>query len=201
MDSPVPLKHKRNHRIAGVGRELNYWLLSPMPLPKHFSYSESHCKVSRWVLNTSIEGDSTTSLTSLFQCFITITIKKFFHMFLWNFLYSSFRPLLLVLLLHTTKKRLTSPICLPPLFRYLWIFIKSALSLLFPRLNRPMLLSLFSYGRCSRPFIIYVALLWTPSRIFLSFLNWEPRTGHSILNVPSPGQSRRRGSPPSTCWP
>ena len=29
----------------------------------------------------------------------------------------------------------------------------------------------------------------------------EPRTGHSSLNVASPGQSRGRGSPPSACWP
>ena len=41
---------------------------------------------SRQVLNISREGDSTTSLGSLFQCSITLRVKKFFLMFSWNFL-------------------------------------------------------------------------------------------------------------------
>ena len=43
-----------------------------------------------------------------------LTIYKLFHILVRNFLCSSFRPLLLVLLLHTTKKNLASSICLPP---------------------------------------------------------------------------------------
>ena len=46
-------------------------------------------------------------------------LKNLFHMFVWNFLCSSFRPLLLVLSLPTTEKRLASSICLPLHFRYL----------------------------------------------------------------------------------
>ena len=92
-----------------------------------------------------------------------------FHILVWNFLCSNFRLLLLVLSLHITEKSLASSICLPPPCRYLWTFIRSLLSLLFPRLNRPGLLSLFSYGRCSRTFIIFVAFCWTPSRRSLSF--------------------------------
>ena len=38
-----------------------------------------------------------------------------------------------------------------------------------PRLNRPRLLSLSSYLRCSRPFTIFVALHWTLSRRSMSF--------------------------------
>ena len=38
---------------------------------------------------------------------------------LWNFLYSNFEPLLLVLLLCTTEESLASSACLPPPFRYL----------------------------------------------------------------------------------
>jgi len=37
-------------------------------------------------LNISREGDSTTSLGSLFQCSVTLRVKKFFLMFRWNFL-------------------------------------------------------------------------------------------------------------------
>ena len=38
------------------------------------------------------EGDSTASLGSLFQCSVTLTVKKFFPMFVWNFLCSGFCP-------------------------------------------------------------------------------------------------------------
>jgi len=114
---------------------------------------------------------------------------------------SSFRPLFLVLLLCGTKKNLASSICLPPTCWHLQTLIQSPLSLLFHRLNRPRLFSLSSYGRCSRPLIIFVALCWTASRRSLSVLMWGPRTGHSILNMASLGQSRMGESPPLTCWP
>ena len=111
-------KELANHRIAGVGRDFKS-SSSPTALLKQLSYSRSHRQASRWILNVFIEGDSTTSLGNLFQCSVTLMVKKFFHMFVWNFLYSSFRPLLLVLLLHTTEKSLASSICLPAPFRYL----------------------------------------------------------------------------------
>ncbi|NWH55124.1 EGFLA protein, partial [Fregata magnificens] len=43
-----------------------------------------HRTASRRVLNISRQGDSTTSLGSLFQCSVTLTVKKFFLMFRWN---------------------------------------------------------------------------------------------------------------------
>ena len=42
------------------------------------TYSRLHRTLSRWVLNISREGDSTTSLGSLFQCSVTLRVKKFF---------------------------------------------------------------------------------------------------------------------------
>ena len=47
------------------------------------------------MLNVSIEGDSTASLNNLSQCSFALTIRKFFHIFVCNFLCSSIRPLLL----------------------------------------------------------------------------------------------------------
>ena len=73
---------------------------------KAVPYNRSHMSVSTCALNISIEGDSTTSLCSLFQCSVILTVKKLFLRFIWNFLYSSFRPLLLVLSLRTTYKQL-----------------------------------------------------------------------------------------------
>ena len=87
-----------NHRIM----ELQGWK-GPQEIIKSdlsankVPYKRSHRLVFGQVLNISIEGDSTTTLGNRFQCSITLTIKKFFHMFVWNLLCSSFRPLLLFL--------------------------------------------------------------------------------------------------------
>jgi len=56
------------------------------PLPKQASYSRLHRDVSRQVLNISMEGDFMTSLGSLFQCSVTLTVKKFFCILVQNFL-------------------------------------------------------------------------------------------------------------------
>jgi len=45
--------------------------------PKQVPYWRSHRKVSRWVLSISREGDCTTPLSGLFQCFSTLTVMNF----------------------------------------------------------------------------------------------------------------------------
>ena len=50
--------------------------LSPTSLPKHVPYGRLHRWASNQILNISIEGDSTTSLGNLFQCSVTLTVKK-----------------------------------------------------------------------------------------------------------------------------
>jgi len=72
------------------------------PCRSRVTYSRLHRTWSRQVLNISREGDSTTSLGSLFQCSVTLRVKKFFLMFSWNLLC----PLPLVLSLDTTEKSL-----------------------------------------------------------------------------------------------
>ena len=125
----------QNHRISGVGTDLKR--SSPTPLLKQVHHNRSHKQASRQVLDISIEGDSTTNPGNLFQCSVPFTTKKIFHMFIWNFLCSSFMLLLFVLSLHITKQKLASSICLSLPFRYL--LIRSPLSLLFSRLNWPSL--------------------------------------------------------------
>ena len=68
--------------------------------------SRLHRTLSRQVLNISREGDSTTSLGSLFQCSVTLRWKKFFLIFRRNFLCFRLCPLPLVLPLGTTEKSL-----------------------------------------------------------------------------------------------
>jgi len=82
----------------------NLW--RSLSLIKQVPYSRLHRKTSRWVLNISREGDSSTSLGSLFQGSVTFTVKKFFLMLKWNFIYSSLCPLRLVLSLGTKGKSL-----------------------------------------------------------------------------------------------
>jgi len=64
--------------------------------------------MSTCFLNTSRDGDSTISLGSLFQCFITLSVKKFFLISSLNLLWCNLRPFPLVLLLVTGEKRLTA---------------------------------------------------------------------------------------------
>ena len=48
---------------------------APTPA-KLVPHSRSHRKASRWVLNVPREGDPTIPLGSLFQCSVTLTVKK-----------------------------------------------------------------------------------------------------------------------------
>jgi len=54
----------------------------------------------------SKDGDFTTSLGSLLNCSVTVTVEYFFLTFHLNFLYSNLCPLTLVLLLGTTENSL-----------------------------------------------------------------------------------------------
>jgi len=100
-----PKAISQNHRMLGVGRTSVDHLVQ-LPCQSRVTYSRLHRTSSRQVLNSSREGDSTTSLESLFQCFVTLKVKMFFLMFRWNFLCFSLRPLPLVLSLGTTERSL-----------------------------------------------------------------------------------------------
>ena len=67
------------------------------PCRSRVTYSRLHRTAFRRVLNISREGDSTTSLGSLFQCSVTLRGKKFFLMFRSTCLCFSLCPLPIVL--------------------------------------------------------------------------------------------------------
>lgn len=102
-------------------------------------------KVFRQVLNISRAGDTTTSLSSLFQYSVTLTVGKFYYMFVWNFCVSIQAHCLLSC--HwTLPKRARSH----PLDTCLQIFIsidEISPSVVFSRLNSPGSLSWSSYRR------------------------------------------------------
>ena len=56
--------------------------------------------------------------------------------------------------------------------RYLYRWLRSPLSLLFSRWNRPSSLSLSLYEKCSSLLIIFVALCWSCSSMSVSLLHW-----------------------------
>lgn len=83
----------------------------------------------RGVLNISMEGDSTIYLGNLFQCLVTLKVKKFFPIFRWIFMGFSLWLVSLVLSLDTPDKSLASSSWQPPL-RYLYTFPRFLLLLL-----------------------------------------------------------------------
>ena len=99
-----------NHRITesqnGRGWKGPLWSSSPPPLPKQGLLQQAAQDLVQWVFNISREGDSTTSLGSLFQCSVTLRGKKFLLMLRRNFLCFRLYPLPLVLSLGTTEKSL-----------------------------------------------------------------------------------------------
>jgi len=64
---------------------------------------------SKCFLNTSRDGDSTTSLATLFQCLITPSEKKFFQISNMNLPWGNLRPLSLILSLLPGRKGKSPP--------------------------------------------------------------------------------------------
>lgn len=77
---------------------------SPKPIPS---------VTSRWLLSTSRDDDSTSSLGNLFQCLTTLTEKEPFLTWNLNLSWHNLRPLLHILSPETWQKRPT-PISLQP---------------------------------------------------------------------------------------
>ncbi|KAK4832683.1 hypothetical protein QYF61_025144 [Mycteria americana] len=121
------------------------------------------------VLYPAKDGDSTTSLGSLFQCLITLLMKKFFMISSLNLPWCNLSRFLLsyhLLLRRRNKTHLSTP--------SFQRAIRSPLSLLFSRLNNPSSLSHSSSDLCSRPFTSFVALLWICASTAMSFLYPSP---------------------------
>lgn len=153
--------------------------------------------MSGHVWNVSKDGDSPTSLGNLCQCSVTLTLKKCFLMFRWDFLYFNLYPLPLLLSLGITKTSLPQS-SLHSHIRYLFALITSALSLLFAMLSSSGSVCL-SMTSILRP----ESSLWPFAGLFpvcscLSFTR-KFRTGPSTPDV-SLVLTGKEGSPPLTCW-
>lgn len=92
----------------------------------------------------------------LFQCLTTLTVKKCFLAFRWNFTGFNLCPLPLVLSYDISEKNLHSSFFPHKLFLYI---DKISMSLLFSTLNNLSFSSLFSRERCSSLLISLYGLL------------------------------------------
>ncbi|KAK4829643.1 hypothetical protein QYF61_005936 [Mycteria americana] len=119
--------------------------------------------LSKRLLNTDRLGASTTSPGSLFQGLTTLSVKKCFLMSSLNLPWCSFEPFPDILSLDLREKSSASPFP-RPFLRKLLRAMRLPLSLLFSKLDKPKDIP-------SSPFTSFVALLWTHSRTFTSFLN------------------------------
>ena len=143
-------------------------------------------------LNISRDGASITILAILFQCLITLIVKKkkISLLLFWNHFPLSYH------------KRPCWRICPSPSYSFPLDIVKlppglPELSLLQDeqsQFSQPVLL-----GRHSIPWIISVAFLWTCSNKSTSLL--YSTFGHSAPGEVSPGQSKDAGWPPLPCWP
>lgn len=72
----LPHKNSQEHKISDVGR--NLWRSSSQPYPtqSRVSYRRLFSPMTSWILNTSNDRDSITSLGDLFQCLTTCSKKK-----------------------------------------------------------------------------------------------------------------------------
>lgn len=89
---------------------------------------------SCWVLNILKDGDSTISLSNLFQYWITLKVKHWLSVFRWNFLVYNLCPLLLLLSVSSAEKCLAHSFSFLPI-RYAFTSLRSPLNLLFSRLK------------------------------------------------------------------
>lgn len=108
------------------------------------------------------------SLGNLLQCSVTLPVMVCLLVFIQHLLCFSLCPLALVTSLGTTEKNLT-PSSLHPLYRCLYILMTSFLKSSLPQAEQSQLLA--SPQRRDVPFIILVALCWTPSNMSVSVLN------------------------------
>jgi len=125
---------------------------SPTPPPQLEQVVRNHVQ-----LNTSRDGDSTTSSGNLCQHIFTFTVKiKVLSHIQMEFNAFQLYSLLLSLSLDTTEsERSLAPSSFPPI-RCLYTLIRSPLRLLFSKLKSSSSLSLSSYKRCSSP----LTILW-----------------------------------------
>lgn len=187
----------RDDRAAEIGGDL--WRSSGPTCPLRQAHVEHIARdhVQLALLKTSRNGDSTSSLGNLCQRSITLTANKSCLMLRRNL------PLVFQFL-HTGPVPGNGRAPLPahsPL-TYLYSFMRSALTLLFSRLNSVSSFHLSSDGRCSRPFAILVEPSAGPSAPAPSLSSTgDSKTAQSTPGVASAaGLSRGQESPPSICW-
>lgn len=100
------ITESENHWIDPVGRGLKHHPIQPLIQPRRVNIKP--CARSTCCLNPCRDRDSPTALGRLYQCLITLSLKKYFPTSILNLSWLRSKLCLLVLSLHTSEKRLPS---------------------------------------------------------------------------------------------
>lgn len=103
---PISWVEAQNLKITEVGKGLQDYLVQLSAYPHHPHY------VPHWHIYTFLKHLQ--GCSSLFQCLITLSEKKFFLIPSWTFPWCNLKPLLPIWSLFTWEKRLTSISPEPP---------------------------------------------------------------------------------------
>ena len=149
------------------------------------TWSGLHRTTSRQILNISKGVESADSLSNLFQCSVTHTVKKCFLMFRGNLLFQFLTIASCSGTSHVSKE--------PGFFHFvpaLQVFIDDKIPPENPLLQAEQSqLCLFSHEGCSSPFTILVALCWWPVSLCVSCTE-EPRVDHRAPSLTKKLQGR-----------
>ena len=137
--------------------------------------------LSKCLLNPDRLGASTSSLGSLFSSLTTLSVKKFFLMSGLNLPWCSFEPFPCILSLDTREKS-SAPHFPCPLFRKQWRAVRSPLSFLSFKLDKPRVLSHFSQDIPSSPFTCIVCVLLNAFEYLNILKLWGPEL-HTVLKA------------------
>jgi len=145
LQNQVMNKNLRIRELPGLEGTFKGHLVQPPASMSRDIFNQTRLlrALSNLTLNVSRDGESTTSLGNLCQCFIALSVKNFFLVSNLNLPSFSLKPLPLVLSLHALVKS-PSPAFLQAPFKYWKAAIRSPQSPLFSRLNSPSSLSLSS---------------------------------------------------------
>lgn len=122
------------HRIIeGVWKGQQWVIWSKPPAQAVLPQSTGLCPGSSWILPV---GDTPQPLWGIGSVHGRLHVKELLLMFRWNFLWISFCPMSLVLMLRATEQSL-APFSWKPPFRYWQRFMWCLPNHLFFRLNRP----------------------------------------------------------------
>lgn len=155
----------QHHTKIGIGRDL--WKSPDPTLPQAETHRTGCLEYPDDFRISPSREDSTTLLSNLLQCSVTLTIKTIFPLARWNiFCFNFFFRWEPTAFCTGHHWKVPGSIWLHPPSTHLLTLMR------FPLIFFTSFLNLSSYVRCTSLLIIFAALHWTLSSMFSSLLHW-----------------------------